>query len=439
MKRTAAIVGFFLSLAVSAAAADWLAGDFHVHTVFSGDVAEIPPSDPDTFFGEDVEQLETWGWSPAEQVLLAQLRGLDFVSLTDHNTVAQQADPGHTAGPLDPAFVVIPAYENSLARGHGGMQGATALLFDGADSAPDNAALNDLLAAHRAAGGVFVINHPRERQADDSGGNPWQYGSGSIRSGLSGLDNFAADSSGKAPDYALADGLEVMNIHWLWRREIAGNATTTTNNPEAVRFWEELLNRGYRVAAVGGSDNHWRSTHAVQGVGQPTTWVLAEAKTQSAIFDGVRANHTFVAWQPPTFSGPRLFLETGCGAYGCQAMAGDQVAAPAAGEDLSVRVRIENGQGLFLQLVVRNPAAGAHCSRVASGGGACSLIVHEEPIVSPVQTVDTEVAVPSGAANFWVRADLAFERSLNDAAIDDLFVAAITSVIYVGNRQIAGP
>lgn len=426
-------IAVLLSVVLAApAAAEWLAGDFHLHTVYSNDVAEIPPSDPDHFLERDVEQLHTWGWSPAEQVLLAQLRGLRFVSITDHNRTDQQEDPGHSPGPLDADFVVIPAYENSLRNGHGGMHGATELLNDGNDSAPDNAALNDLLAEHREKGGIFVLNHPRERKADDSDGNPWEYGSGSIRSGLSGLDNFAVDASGEAPDYSLVDGLEVINIHWMWRNEITGNALTSTNNPEAVRFWEELLDRGYRVAAIGGSDNHWRSTHAVQGVGQPTTWVFATDRTEQAIFDGVRANHTFVSWQPPAFGGPRLFLETGCDTYGCTAKAGDVVDPPGDGS-LALRVRTENAAGGFLQLVAKSPGAEEQCNRIPTGEGACSVIVHEEPIVLPIQTVEVTVEVPD-TANYWIRADLALESEANDAVMDDLFVAAITSPIYVGER-----
>ena len=89
----------------------------------------------------------------------------------------------------------------------------------------------------------------------------------------------------------------------------AAAAVRVLDNDDAVRYWEGWLDRGAKVGATGGSDNHWRSTFAVQGVGQPTTWVFARERTAAGVLEGLRAGRTFISHQPPNLGGPRLFLE----------------------------------------------------------------------------------------------------------------------------------
>ncbi len=84
-----------------------------------------------------------------------------------------------------------------------------------------------------------------------------------------------------------------------------------SNNDDAIRYWQGWLDRGAKVAATGGSDSHWRSTFAAQGVGQPTTWVFARERTTAGVLEGLRAGRTFISHQPPNLGGPRLFLEGG--------------------------------------------------------------------------------------------------------------------------------
>ena len=51
----------------------------------------------------------------------------------------------------------------------------------------------------------------------------------------------------------------------------------------AETYWECWLARGARIGATGGSDSHWLSTAAVQGVGNPTTWVFAHDRSRAGI------------------------------------------------------------------------------------------------------------------------------------------------------------
>jgi hypothetical protein len=80
------------------------------------------------------------------------------------------------------------------------------------------------------------------------------------------------------------DAVEVWNIHWLARHDVI--PFLDSDNHLSLPWWESEFVARRRIAAVGGSDNHWRATTAVQGVGQPTTWVHAADRSPAAILDG---------------------------------------------------------------------------------------------------------------------------------------------------------
>jgi hypothetical protein len=65
-----------------------------------------------------------------------------------------------------------------------------------------------------------------------------------------------------------------------------------------IPFWQDLLDQGYRLTAVGGSDNHdaGRKTAWTGGslIGTPTTVVHASELSMPAILAGIRAGHVFI-------------------------------------------------------------------------------------------------------------------------------------------------
>lgn len=265
----------------SAAPGIWLAGDFHVHTTYSHDVCGTPPT-PDNCHPDDPADPYTWGLTPGEQIALAGTRGLDFVALTDHGTIAQQSDPGYRSD----SVTLVNGYENSMS-GHAQMLGATKL-YGGGNTCSQ---VSSVASALRADGGAFQINHP---------------GDGGVGEG-----NWPRRLGG--PECLVPDSIEVWNIGpWYWQVP----APAANDNDRAVRFWESFLDAGDHVAATGGSDNHWLSTHAVQGVGQPTTWVFAAENTPEAIVAGVRAGRTTISNQPPRLGGARLLLGSGASIVG---------------------------------------------------------------------------------------------------------------------------
>jgi hypothetical protein len=186
-----------------------------------------------------------------------------------------------------------------------------------------------------------------------------------------------------------------------------------------VRFWEGWLDRGYRVSATGGSDNHWVSTQAVQGVGQPTTWAFVTERSRRGIVEAIRSGRTFISHQPPSVGGPRLYLEADEDADGTfEAMVGDAVAPGSA-----LRVRVENAPGSML--------------RVFTDEGTLAF----EPV--PVTGTAFEHAFSLPADATWARAeifdpDLQEQRKSCDGDLggqttycrNNLLILAMTSALY---------
>ena len=285
----------------------WIAGDFHVHTTYSHD-SYGGPDDDNT--GHD--EFYTAGLSVEEQFTQAAVRGLDFLTISDHNDVRSQTDSGWEAHGL----IGVPAYENSL-KGHAQMIGAERFYDSGDQSV---AAVQTMADELRADGGAFQVNHPAEGSTDFPHDTDWDYG------------------------YDIPpDTVEVWNISRLWQPPMP----SASSNDDAVRYWEGWLDRGYRPAATGGSDSHWASTSIIQGAGQPTTWVYVTDLTWQGIAEGLRAGRTFISHQPPAYGGPKLFLEgdsDGDGTF--DAMVGDAVKP-----GTPLRARVIGAPGSLLRIV----------------------------------------------------------------------------------------
>ena len=90
----------------------WLAGDLHSHTVLSHDVWGGPDDD-----NTGIEESYTLGFGAGEQIQNAELRGLDFLVITDHNRTDALRLPEYRSDRL----TLLPAYEHSLGGGHAGV------------------------------------------------------------------------------------------------------------------------------------------------------------------------------------------------------------------------------------------------------------------------------------------------------------------------------
>ena len=94
------------------------------------------------------------------------------------------------------------------------------------------------------------------------------------------------DVAGLAPntDFSRVSAIEVINGDL---REGPGSG---------ISFWEEELNKGFRITGLGGSDNHDADlpTNARSSVGRPTTVIHAQALSEHAILGAIRAGHVFI-------------------------------------------------------------------------------------------------------------------------------------------------
>ncbi len=63
-----------------------------------------------------------------------------------------------------------------------------------------------------------------------------------------------------------------------------------------IPFWQEQLNKGYRLTGIGGSDNHDADIppDTRSAVGRPTTVIYSQALSEHAILDAIRAGHVFI-------------------------------------------------------------------------------------------------------------------------------------------------
>lgn len=234
-------------------------------------------------------------------VAAARRRGLDFLAVTEHNTVSHFP---YLAAWSGPDLLLIPGEEVTTYYGHMNAWGLPRWLDFRCRTAE---ALRAVIAAAHAMGALVSINHPK------TDGPPWEY-----------------------PLDLPVDAVEAWQGPWPLR------------NHESLAFWEQLLQAGRRVVAVGGSDKHQDppgEEMPFYQVGHPTTWVYAEALTVQGILDALRAGRVVIT---ADVEGPWLTLtaERDDTAWGV----GDAVPP---GGLVRVRCRVEGGEGLHLRCLSR--------------------------------------------------------------------------------------
>ncbi|MDZ7799548.1 MAG: CehA/McbA family metallohydrolase [Trueperaceae bacterium] len=224
----------------------WYAGDLQAHTHHSDAAGSLD-----------------------ELAAAARARILDFVAVTDHNTVSHHRAIAAYDAAREGAPLLIPGEEVTTYRGHANVWGARDWV--------DFRTMNEhgvARAAERARelGGLFSVNHPKPH--NDCLGCEWEY---------------------DVPD--AAEAFEAWQGPWPQR-----------NWASLARYDAELA-AGRRLTLVGGSDRHQPAgpdpdPPALQ-VGSPTTFVWAEACTTEAILAGIRRGRVFVGEGP---EGPSVIL-----------------------------------------------------------------------------------------------------------------------------------
>ncbi|OYX49592.1 MAG: hypothetical protein B7Y90_06900 [Alphaproteobacteria bacterium 32-64-14] len=236
-----------------AATPGWRRGDFHVHTAHSDG---------------SCDQGETRGPCPAVFTFAAaQAAGLDFVAVTDHNTITQLRDIRELQHAF-PATLLIPGTEITTFFGHANAIGNTGFL-DFQLGSPRLPTLAKLFDQVEAAGGFISVNHPSLPSGEVCMGCGW---------------------TAKDTDWSRVAAIEIVN-----------GSTLRTGGAESplsgIKFWVTLLNQGHRVTAIGGSDNHDAkdTTGAKQSpIGKPATVVYASELSTKGIVAGVKSGRAFV-------------------------------------------------------------------------------------------------------------------------------------------------
>ncbi|MFL6708051.1 MAG: CehA/McbA family metallohydrolase [Massilia sp.] len=313
----------------------WYRGDLHSHTAHSDGSC-------DSQRGVSV---------PCPLFLTVQAaaaRKLDFLAITEHNGVAH----AHAMRELQPYYdqlLLMPARELTTFTGHANFFGSLAPLefrIGPGDQADWNALLRQASRLH----GLVSINHPVRPSGELCMGCGWEND---------------------------ADLSQVQAIE-------AVNGPDADSAWSGLPFWEKQLQRGLRITAIGGSDDH-RAGMGKEGgrIGSPTTVVHAAQLSQTAILDGIRAGHVFV----DVLGTPDRLLTLEADKGGAHAMMGDALAAPAGA-------------------TVRFTLHVAH-----AGGAVMSMLLDGQPLALDRPAVDGDdvtrsIAWRSDGKRHWLRAEV---------------------------------
>jgi MYXO-CTERM domain-containing protein len=267
----------------------WYRGDFHVHSIQSGDANA----------------------SFADIATLAKSRGLDFVNLSDHNTYAQHALIA-ALQPQYPDFLFLRGSEITTYSGHTNSVGTSSYVEHRLGYMGRTVAgIVDDVAAQ---GGIMIVNHPVLDLGTECIGCSWGHLDDTPWQGVSALE--------------LITGNYDIGIQAFV--------------PRVLTMWDGLVAAGNHIGVVGGSDDHRAGTATgptASSIGRPTTLVYADNLSEAAIADAVRKGRTAV--QLRGFDDPFAELMIGT------AVVGDTVDDAAT---VSLHVHVTGGSGMIAQI-----------------------------------------------------------------------------------------
>jgi predicted metal-dependent phosphoesterase TrpH len=222
----------------------WYRGDLHMHTGHS-----------DGFCASQNGQHV-----PCPLFLTAQAatnRGLDFIAISDHNSMAHYAEM-RAIQPYFDEMLLIPGREMTTFYGHFNMFGVTQYV-DYRVAEKGGRTIDEVVHDARALGGIVSINHPESPTGERCRGCGW------TPPGYADLSKFSA--------------VEVVNSGHLMDK-----------------FWDQQLAKGLRLTAIGGSDNHdsSKAENVIGAIAHPTTVVQASELSVAGVLDGIRAGHVFI-------------------------------------------------------------------------------------------------------------------------------------------------
>lgn len=220
----------------------WYKGDFHTHT-----------------------NLSDGKLTPEQGMKQAKEMTLDYFVATDHNILPTKW--------VRDEVLVMPGIEITSTKGHFNALGLTKWI-DWRPSSHDGGmeteeGMNRIIREVKEAGALVSINHPLLK--------PWEW-------------QFQT---------TLLQDIDTIEI---W------NDPTYQDNPKATEgaliLWDNLLNDGYQIYGIGGSDSHLLPTESyIQGgppsvIGDPATVVKAENLSSEAVLMAVKKGRAYVSRGP---------------------------------------------------------------------------------------------------------------------------------------------
>lgn len=274
----------------------WYRGDLHMHTAHS-----------------DGSCMSQSGKSvPCPLMLTVQSaaqRGLDFIAITDHNSISHFAEMRE----LEPYFdqmLLIPGRELTSFSGHANLFG-TEEFVDFRVGSGEVRDWNALFERIKTLDALVSINHPSRPTGEECMGCGW--------------------TPDPPADLRLVQAIEAVN-------------SARTEGPTAgIAFWRSQLDRGIRVTAIGGGDNHnaLAPPPGPGSIGVPTTVVFARELSTAAVLEGIRSGRVFI----DTAGSPDRLVEFTAKCGPKRASMGDTLAV-SRGETVLFRVRLANVKGM---------------------------------------------------------------------------------------------
>jgi hypothetical protein len=327
----------------------WYRGDFHSHSAHSDGSC-------DSLSGQKVP-------CPVFLTLqAAKARGLDFLALSDHNSVSQY----NVERELQPYFdtlLLIPAREITTFHGHANIFGTTEFVpFRlGTPVLPDVKTLAGIV---HAKGALLSINHPSLPSGERCMGCGWT----------------VPDT-----DYHDVDSIEVINGGTL--TALGGKADSEFNG---ISFWQARLNEGFHLTGIGGSDDHDATAPAARQapVGFPTTVIYAENLSQAALLNGLKKGRVFIDMGV----GADRLLDLKATYAKKSAVMGESLAVPTGG-DVLVEVNVNGMAGSQLEVIIDGDA---QAKPVSVTENHAQITLHVSPKASGAQWVRVNIRNAAG-------------------------------------------
>lgn len=227
----------WLKKSVKARGQGWYHGDLHGHTLHSDAAWDVP-----------------------DFVQYARNYELDFVTLTDHNTVSGLTQLDSFA---EDDLLTVGGSELTTYCGHALALGVRT--WQEWRVGVNNITMPEIATHVKEKGGVFVIAHPKSAGDPECTGCDWHY-----------------------PDMlpGKARHVEIWNGPW------AGDS----GNETALELWYQWLNEGYRMTATAGTDSHG----PMRDPNPSFNYVYAKDLTEYDILNAIQQGHLYLS------SGPTL-------------------------------------------------------------------------------------------------------------------------------------